>query len=278
MSAPPQPVAGAVRRWERVVWQAHIVRVLAGTQFKLRYADSVLGYFWSLARPLALFAILYAVFGRALRFDGVVENYALFLLLGIVLFYFFSDATSRTLISIVEQGPLLRRVAFPRLIVPFSVTETAFLTFAMNLVAITAFLAWRRITPEVEWLLLVPLFVELNIFVLGVSLLLATLYVRFRDIAVIWELALRVCFYSLAIIYPVQLLPSWAEKAVLVVPFAQVMQDVRAVILPGSDVVTIADVLGGPTARLIPIGVSLALFALSVLIFRREEPWFAEKV
>jgi ABC-2 type transport system permease protein len=277
MNTHSQPAAGLAGRSERLLWQARIVRVLAGAQFKLKYADSVLGYFWSLARPLALFAILYVVFGRGLRFGGTVEHYALFLLLGVVLFFFFSDATSRTMVSIVDQGALLRRVAFPRLIVPFSVTQTAFLTFGMNLIAIGAFVAWSRITPRVEWLLLIPLVVELNLFVLGISLLLAALYVRFRDIAVIWELAARVFFYAAAIIYPVQLLPLWAERTVLLIPFAQIMQDVRTIVLGGSDIVTVAEVFGGAAGRLVPIGATLALFAAGVLLFRRQEPWFAER-
>jgi ABC-2 type transport system permease protein len=278
MSAPSDPVAALAGRSGRLLWQVRIVRVLAGTQFKLKYADSALGYFWSLARPLALFAILYVVFGRGLRFGGMVDHYALFLLLGIVMFFFFSDASSRTMISIVDQGALLRRVAFPRLIVPISVTQTAFLTFGMNLIAIGAFLAWNRIAPRLEWLLLIPLVAELNLFVLGVSLLLAALYVRFRDIAVIWELAARIFFYSAAIIYPVQVLPLWAERAVLLVPFAQIMQDVRAVVLEHDDIVTVGDVFGGPAGRLVPIGATLLLFAAGVIVFKRQEPWFAERV
>lgn len=278
MSVRSNPVVPLAERFERLLWQARIVRVLAGTQFKLKYADSVLGYFWSLARPLALFAILYTVFGRGLRFGGMMENYALFLLLGIVLFFFFTDATSRTMVSIVDQGALLRRVAFPRLIVPISVTQTAFLTFAMNLIAIAALVAWNRITPRVEWLWLIPLVAELNLFVLGLSLLLAALYVRFRDIAVIWELASRVFFYSAAIIYPVQRLPLWAERTVLMIPFAQVMQDVRAVVLPNENIVTLGDVFGGAAGRLVPIGGTLLLFAVGVVVFRHQESWFAERV
>jgi ABC-2 type transport system permease protein len=261
-----------------VLWEGRIVRVLAGTQFKLKYTDSALGYFWSLARPLALFAILYTVFGRGLSFGGLVDHYGLFLLLGVVLFFFFSDASRRTMSSIVDQGALLRRVAFPRLIIPVSVTQTAFLTFVMNLIAIGALIAWNRIIPSVNWFLLVPLIVELNLFVLGISLLLAALYVRFRDIAVMWELATRVFFYAAAIIYPVQRLPLWAERLVLMIPFTQVMQDVRAIVLPGDDIVTIGDVLGGPVAWLIPVGATIVLFTIGIIVFKREEPWFAERV
>jgi ABC-2 type transport system permease protein len=261
-----------------LVHQARVVRVLAATAFKLKYEDSLLGYFWSLARPLGLFLILYLVFGRALRLGDQYADYPLFLLLGVVLFFFFLDATMRAMTSIVDQSQLLRKVSFPRVIIPIAVSVTALVTLGLNLVAIAAFLAWNQVVPRVDWLLILPLIVELYAFTLGTSLLLAVLFAYFRDIGAIWELGTRAFFYAGAIIIPVQLLPGWAERAVLLVPFTQVMQDVRALILPDTDVVTTGDVLGGAIGYVGPIAITVAVLLLGLLFFRRQEPWFAERL
>lgn len=253
------------------------MKVLALTAFKLKYADSALGYFWSLARPLALFGILYVVFGRALGL-GTDEHYPLFLLLGVVLYTFFADATTRTMTSIVDHNSLLRKVAFERLIIPVSSSVTALINFGLNLLAIVIFVAWDGIVPGFDWLLLIPLFLELYVFVLGASLILATLFARLRDVGAIWEVLIRVFFYAFAIIFPLQLLPLWAQRAVIVNPFAQVMQDVRAIVLGSEETVTVTDVLGGALGMLAPLAITIALFVGGVVFFKRQEHWFAEQV
>lgn len=257
--------------------QARVVRVLAFMAFKLKYADSALGYFWSLARPLALFGILYVVFGRALGL-GTTEHYPVFLLLGVVLYTFFADATTSTMMSIVQHNSLLRKVAFERLIIPVSSSVTALINFGLNLLAVVFFVAWEGIVPRLDWLLLIPLFLELYVLALGVSLILATLFARFRDVGDIWEVAMRVFFYAFAIIFPLQLLPLWAQRAIVLNPFAQVMQDVRAVVLGGTDTVTVTDILGGAVGLLAPVAITIVLFVGGVVFFKREEHWFAEQV
>src|SRR5205809_3192561 len=183
MSSPATPsVAGALSRGDRLQQlrhQARILRVIAAMEFKLKYADSALGYMWSLAKPMALFSVLYAVFGRFFRLGVGFTGYPLYLLVGIVLWTFFVDATTTTLTSIVARGSLLRKLAFPRLVIPLSTTLTASMTFLVNLVPVVLFLVWNELIPRVTWLLLIPLLLELYVFTLGVGLILATLFVRF---------------------------------------------------------------------------------------------------
>src|SRR2546423_4688761 len=169
--APPRPI----------VHQLRILRVLATMDFKLKYADSILGYVWSLVKPMALFLVLYVVFGRFVKLGVGFHGYPIYLLTGIVLWTFFIDATNTTLTSIVARGSLLRRLAFPRLVIPISMTLTSTMTFAANLIPLAAFIAWDHLTPRLTWLLLVLLLLELYVFTLGVALILATLFVRFRD-------------------------------------------------------------------------------------------------
>ena len=167
-----------------------LIRELAITDFKLKYQGSVMSYLWSLLKPLASFFILYLVFVMILNtgMDPV------FLLLGIVLWSYFSDFTSSGLASIVDRGDLIRKIYFPRAIIVIASSLSAFITLLLNLVVVIVFMALTRTMPSVEAPLLLLLLVELYVFALGVSFILSALYVRFRDISHIWEVALQLLF------------------------------------------------------------------------------------
>lgn len=264
-----------------LAYQARVLRAVAGTQFKLRYADSVLGYAWSLMKPLAIFAVLYLVFGRFLDLELGFAHFPLYLLVGIVLWTFFADATATTMPSIVTHGQLLRKLAFPHLIVPLSTTVTAGITLCVNLLAVAAFVASSRITPRLEWLVILPLLAELYVFTLGLALVLTTLFVRLRDTDQLWELATQLLFWLSAIVYPVGLLPSWGQGLVFLNPFVQVVQDVRHVLLAASEraeITVASDAFGHPAGHLIPIAVAVATLAFGIALFRRHSPMFAERV
>jgi len=277
-SASTTAVTGATRR-SHVLHSLRTLRVLAGTDFQLKYSGSMLGYARSVLKPLALFTMLYFIFGRVFRLAAISEYYPLSLLIGIVLFTFFSDATSLGLYSIVARESLLRKLSFPRLIIPTSATLTAALTFGVNFVVIVGFIAWNKITPQLSWLLLVPLVIELYVYILGVALILATLFVRLRDIGQIWELVIQLMFYATPIIYPIGFLPPWARHLAFLNPFTQILQDVRSIVLYDelpANRITAADALR--MGRLLPIAITIGIFVFGLVLFRREEPWFAERV
>lgn len=260
--------------------QFRILQVMAAADFRLKYAGSALGYLWSVIKPLALFSMLYAVFGRVFHLGAISRYYPLSLLIGIVLFTFFSDGTALGMTSLVSRATLLRKLAFPRMIIPASATGTAALTFLVNSLVIVGFVAWNRIVPRLDWVLLLPLALELYLFILATSLLLSALYVRFRDIGQIWELALQLLFYASPIIYPVGYLPPWGKGIAFLNPVTQVLQDVRALLLyrdlPANRI-TAATVFEGWGGRLLPIGITLVLLLAAVAFFRHEEPLFAER-
>jgi ABC-2 type transport system permease protein len=258
---------------ERLAYDVRVLSVLARSQFSLKYAGSVLGYLWSLAKPLMYFTVLWIVFGSL--FKPGVERFPLYLLIGIVLYTFLADAITATLPSIVSSGPTIRRVAFPPLVIPLATSLATAMTFLANCVAVALFLAFERVEPEPNWLLLVPLLVELYLFVVALSLLASTLFVRFRDVGQIWEVGSSLLFFSSPIMYPVTILPGWAQRLVELNPFVQVLQDVRLVLL-GSDVAT-----GGVPARidsrLFPIAIVVVLLVVGLLVHRRESPRFSER-
>ena len=279
--APPTLTVQRKRPTARATQLITVLRVVAGAEYKLKYSGSVLGYVWSILKPLALFAMLLAVFGHIFRLGAISKYYPLSLLMGIVLFNFFSDATTLGMWSVVNRESLLRKLSFPRLLIPTAATVTAAMTFAVNIVVVIGFLVWNGITPRLDWVLIVPLLIELYAFTLGISLILATLFVRLRDIGQIWELVLQLMFYASPIIYPIGFLPEFARKLVFVNPFTQVLQDLRAVILYPDlppNKITVTQAFGSSAGRLLPMAIALAALALGLYVFRREEPWMAERV
>lgn len=281
MSARATPAPAPVQRTAGFRYHLRVLHVVAAAEFKLKYAGSALGYIWSVVKPLAIFTVLYLVFGRLFNLREISEYYPLALLIGIVLHLFFTDATSLAMSSLVARDSLLRKMSFPRTIIPTSLTLTAALTFCVNLGVLAVFIGWNRIVPRWDWLLVLPLIAELYLFILGVSFLLAALFVHFRDIAQIWELVLTLLFYAAPIIYPVGFLPPEIRAVVFLYPFTQVMQDIRAIVLYPDlepNKITAADALGFPGAHAIPIAIALGVFALGLWYFKRNEPWYAERV
>jgi ABC-2 type transport system permease protein len=265
-------------RRSRLRHQLRILRVIAATEYKLKYSDSALGYVWSLAKPLSTFAVLYVVFGRFFKLNTGFSHYPVYLLIGIVLWNFFLDGASLAMTSLTARSSLLRKMAFPRLVIPISVTLSVGITFAVNLVAIAVFLAFNHLAPHASWLWIPLLLLELYAFTLGVGLVLATLFVRLRDVSQVWELLAQLLFYAAPIIYPVGFLPPWAKPIAFVSPFVQVMQDVRALILPGPQAVTATTIYGTHWGYALPLGFCLLTLVGGIWLFRREEPWFAERV
>ena len=256
-----------------------VLAVIAAAEFKLKYTGSALGYAWSVLKPLALFTLLYLVFGRVFNLNDLSPYYAVSLLVGIVLYTFFADATMLGLISIVTRDSLIRKISFPRIIITASVTLTAAMTLLINLTVVGAFLAYKQITPQLDWLLIPLLLLELYAYTLGVSLLLAALFVRLRDLQQVWELALQLFFYASPIIYPIGFLPPWVQKLVFLNPFTQVLQDIRALLFypdVASNRITAASAFGG-LGRLVPIGIAIGTLVVGYVYFRRQEPWFAER-
>src|SRR5215204_411498 len=269
-----QPGARAARS-SRLRHNLRILHVLAAMDFKLKYSGSALGYVWSVIKPLSLFTVLYVVFAKIFRLGEISQYYPLALLIGIVLYTFFVDATNLAMTSIVSRETLIRKLSFPKLVIPTSMTLAAAITFGVNLAVVGVFIAWNQIPPRLSWFLLVPLLLEFYVFVLGVSLVLANLFVRFRDIGQIWELAAQLILYATPIIYPIGFLPEWARTIAFLNPLTQILQDFRAIVLYqdiAPNLITAADVFHSPAGRLIPIAITLALFAVGLWMFRKQEP------
>jgi ABC-2 type transport system permease protein len=249
--------------------------MLAATDFKLRFFGSALGYLWTLMRPLLLFSVLYFVFTEVVRFGEGIPHYPVYLLSAIVLFTFFSETTSRGVTSLVERESLLRKVRFPRLVIPLSVALHAMFNLGLNLVVVFTFVLASGIAPRASWLELVPLITLMVVLSTGVTMLLSALYVRYRDMQPIWEVVLQVLFYASPVIYVTETLPDSIEREAMASPITAILTQMRhALIDPNAP--TAAEAIGGRARLLIPLGVTVGVFALGAWVFMREAPRIAE--
>jgi ABC-2 type transport system permease protein len=253
-----------------------ILRAMVVTDFKLRYQASFLGYLWTLLKPLAMFTILYVVFVQLLKIGAAVPYNAIYLLFGIVVWGFFSEASTQGLASLVLRADLLRKISFPRYVVVLSVGASALISFGLSMLVIVLFMALARVPLTVSILWLLPLFVELVALSLSLGLFLSVLYARYRDLSYIWEVALQAGFYATPIIYPLSMVPERWARFLLLNPMAQIIQDARWALVT-DQTTTITQAFGDPWVRLVPIGVVVALAVTSVLFFRRRSPLVAEE-
>ncbi|MBI4034508.1 ABC transporter permease [Candidatus Saccharibacteria bacterium] len=251
---------------------------LVRTDFKLRYQGSLLGYAWSLLRPLLIFLILYIVFVNFLKIGKGIEHYPIYLLLGVVLWNFFHEMTSQSLGSIVARGDLIRKIRIPRWIIILSSSFSAFINLLLNLVVVMVFLLINHVDLLITSLWLPLILLEVYIFALGLSLFLSAAYVRFRDVGYIWEVIMQAGFYLTPIIYPIALITNdTIQKIIMVSPMSQAIQDARyATVTHQSQ--TISQTFGGAYWRLVPLAVVVLVFVGGLAYFRRRSRYFAEDI
>lgn len=257
-----------------------LLKQLVITDFKLRYKGSALGYVWTLLRPLALFAILYVVFVHFLKIGGSTPHYAVYLLVGVILWNYFVEVTNNGLSAIVGKGDLLRKLSFPRYAVVIAGSLSALINLSINLIVIGLFIILNGVSLTFEALWIFPLIAELFVFGLGIAFLLSALYVRFRDINYIWEVILQAGFYATPILYPISFVVTASPiiaKIMLLNPVAQIIQDVRAsVITPQT--ITVSSLFHNPFASLIPLAIVFVITFISIIYFKKRSPNFAEEI
>jgi len=248
------------------------------TDFKLRYQGSVLGYAWSLLKPLMLFIILYIVFVYFLKIGKDIEHYPVYLLLGIVLWNFFSEMTSQSLGSIVGRGDLIRKIRIPRWIIVFSSSISALINLGLNLVIVAIFMAINGVVPSLNILLLPLNILEIYVFALGLSLFLAAAYVRFRDISYVWEVVLQAGFYATPILYPLGMITiEIVQKALLLNPVAQAIQYARYNVVT-TDTITSSTLFSNPLFIIFPVVLSIAVLVFGIMYFKKHSRYFAENI
>lgn len=267
----PSALGGGWRRFFELLY------LISVTDFKKNYFDTALGYLWSLARPLMLFAVLLFVFTRIFRIGSEVEFYPVLLLFNIVLMSFFQEATIGSVTSVVSQEGIVRKTHFPRLVIPLSTVVTGTFNLGLNLVVVVVFIIAFGV--QVTWTWLLFPFVILALFVLtaAMAMLLSSLYVRFRDVGIIWSVAVTALFYATPVLYPLEIVPEQYVKWIMINPLTPIFEQARHWVIDPSAPGAVA-AAGGWIHLLPAIAVFIGTCLLAVWVFRREAPRIAEEI
>ncbi|HEY3727889.1 MAG TPA: ABC transporter permease [Solirubrobacteraceae bacterium] len=270
----PSALGGGWRRFINLTW------LVASSDFKLTYFGSVLGYLWSFVQPLLFFGVLYLVFGVVLAKAFVkVSDFPVLLLMNIVLFNFFQGATGTAVASVLVRENLVRKMHFPRLVIPLAVVTTAAMQLMLNLVVVLLFMLIYGIQPRVTWLLLPVIALAFFVFSCGVAMLLSSLYVRYRDVAPIWGVISQALFYASPVfitIESIQVHGQTVTRAYMCNPLAAMLQQARHWMIgnsPGTPAI-----MGGYAWALIPAVIGIGICVLGFYVFNREAPRIAEEL
>ncbi len=271
----PSALSGGWRR----LWE--LASLLATTEFKRTYFGTALGYLWSVARPLLLFAVLLEVFTHVFRLGSQVPHYPVFLLLNMVLFGFFQESTITAVPSIVGQEGIVRKTQFPRLAIPMAVVLTALLNLLLNLVVVFIFIVAFGVSPTWTWLLLPVLLAMMFVLTLAVSMIVSSLFPRFRDIGIIWTVFVTALFYATPVLYPLERVKATSPtlgKLITLNPLTPIFELARKWIISPNAPAPGSAAAGGPIWLLVDIAIVVAICLSAVGVFRREAPRIAEEL
>lgn len=246
----------------------HLIWSLALTDFKLKYKNSLMGVLWSLLEPLLMLTVLYIVFSQLMRIN--IEHYQLFLLLGIVSWRFLENATGMSMQSITGKPDLVKKIYFPREVLVVSSCTTALLITLLEFLVFTVFLLAARITPGITALASPAILLLEYIFILGISLLLASLNVFYRDIQWIWRVILQAGFFATPILYTPGIFPPQYSPLFTLNPMAQIIENLRATIIYHQSLQT--------PGLLYTTAAAILLLIIGYRVFKKLEPRFAEEI
>jgi ABC-2 type transport system permease protein len=265
----PSALGGGWKRFGELLY------LMSVTEFKKTYFGTVLGYVWSLLRPLLLFAVLLFVFTKVIRIGSDVPHYPVLLLMNVVLFGFFSEATTTSVMSVVNQEGVVRKTQFPRVVIPLSVVMTSFFNLGMNLIVVLIFVIAFGVEPQWTWLLFPLIIAALFLFATTVSMLLSSLYVRFRDTAIIWTVVAQALFYATPVIYPIEVVPDRYRDLIMLNPLTPLFEQARKWVIDPSAPGAVS-AAGGWTHLLPAIAIFIGACMLGAWYFNREAPRIAE--
>lgn len=257
----------------------NLIRELVVSDFRLRYQGSLLGYLWSLLRPLMLFGTLYVVFVYIFNINkgNVMPHFPSYLLLGVIVWTFFTEATMGGLNAITGRGDLVKKVNIPKYVIVFSTIASALVNFLLNLIVLFIFMVSDHVDPRLTMLVFPLLIIELITLCLGIAFLLSALYVKFRDLSHIWEVILQIMFYGTPILYLFQMAPTGLAKIMSINPMAQIIQDMRAMLIT-PETLTTKEVYSSQIGRIVPMLLVLMVLILSARYFKRSSASFAEEL
>jgi ABC-2 type transport system permease protein len=273
--AGPSALGGGARRFFDLLWLTSV------TEFRLGFHGTVLGFLWSLLRPLLLFSVLLVVFTHIFRFGDSVKDYPALLLFNVMLFGFFQESTQYSVTAVVRNESVVRKMQFPRLVIPLSVIATAGFQLALNLVVVVIFMFAYGVDPLWTWLLLPVILAAMLLITTTAAMLLSALYVRFRDVAIIWAVGVTVLFYATPVLFPIEAIEQTApalRDAIAMNPLSPIFEQANEWMIDPQAQGFIEAAEGKPLLIFVPVALYIAVVVLGIWVFRREAPRVAEEL
>lgn len=246
----------------------NIIRELVISEFKLRYQNSYLGYLWTLFKPMLLFGVIYLVFSVFMK--SPIENYPIYLLLGILIWNFFSEATLIGMNTFLTKRDLVTKIYFPRANLIFASTISSLITLLLNLIIFFIFLGFSGVNPGPEAFFFILYLFEVYLIAAGVTFMLASLYLNFKDLQHIWEILLQIGFWLTPIIYSVTIVPFEYHRYIFFNPLARIIEYSRDIFIRHN----IPDF----HLNFVLLAMTMVIFGGGYWIFKKNEPEIAEKL
>ena len=240
----------------------------AVSDLKVRYRNSVLGILWSLVEPLLMMGVLFVVFSTMFKFE--IPNFPIYLLVGIVCYNFFKNGTTFALNSLTNRSALMTQIYFPRAIPPISSSITAALMLILEIVVLAIFMVIFQFAPPITILLLPLVLGLLFVLVIGISLPLSVLNVKYKDTEFIWMIVLSAGFFLTPIFYQFDMMPAQVQNVLQFSPMVQIVTMAHHVVLYGT--------LPAINSVLFAVGSISAITAIGYLIFRKYQARVVEEM
>ena len=205
---------------------------LVKRDFIVKYRRSILGIFWSVLNPLLMMIVISAVFSYMFRFD--VEHYPIYYLTGYILFTMFASSTSSAISSIINSAGLIKKMYIPQYLFPVEKCLFEFINTSVSLIALAVVLLWFQIPVKISWLLLPVPFMFIFIFSVGISFILSSINVYFRDIGHLYSVVTKVLIYATPVFYPVSILSPKMMSIMFWNPLYHFIDYFRIIILDGN--------------------------------------------
>lgn len=258
--------------WRRI-WE--LLWLISLTDFRVQYTNTGLGYLWSVIKPFVFYGIIYVVVSKVLRYSGTNDTFPMALILNLVLFQYFTEASSQAVRGIAARESMVRKMRFPRIVIPLSINLGATFTMAFNLIGVFALFLIVGLDPRWSWLLLPVALIALIALTTALSMLLAVAYVRYRDVGEGWPLIVRGLFYATPILYPISIVPGSLQAILAANPLALIFQQAHIWIIDASTPSTAA-LLGVPVGVLVPLAISVLICVAGLWFFNHDAPRVAE--
>ena len=268
---PPTAFAGDRERFLDLLWLVSVA------EFKSQYASTFLGFLWTIVRPLIFFGLIFLVLREVLGIGANIEGYGQSLVISLILFTFFADSTNRSVRSLSSKESMIRKMRFPRIIIPLSINLTAGFTLALNFLAVAPLLYAFGLEPRPSWALFGLVIVLLVMLTMAVSTALSVLFVRVRDTAQAWSLISRLLFYGSPILYTLEFVPATFAKVIAVNPLTLLFAQSR-VWLVDPDATTPVESAGVWLGLVAPLAVIAATCVIAVRVFKQDAPRVGEEL